>query len=70
MIAKDGTSLGTNMAGCLHRHKLERCDVDGSFGLKSVALYRCHDQINAVLDLCMEGVAPGGWGRCDVSWNF
>ena len=61
-VAEDDVRLGINVGGCLHGHKLERCDAEGCFGLRGDAFYGCWDQMNAVLDLYREGVAPGGPG--------
>ena len=61
-VAKDDARTGIDVGGCLHGHKLERCDVDGCFGLRGVAFSGCHDEMNAVLDLYRDGVAPGGRG--------
>ena len=62
VIAKDGARLMINVGDCLHGHELERCDVEGCFGIRGVSFYGCCNQMNAVLDLYREGVAPGGRG--------
>ena len=59
-VAEDDARLGIGVGGCLHGHNLERCDAEGCFGLRGDAFYKRRDQMNAVLDLYMEGVAPGG----------
>ena len=61
-IAEDGARRGIDVGGCLHGHDLERCDVDGCFGLRGDAFYGRQDQMNVVLDLYREGVAPGNPG--------
>ena len=50
------------MVGCLHGHELEMCDAEGCFRLVGDAFYGRQDQMNAVLDLYREGMAPGGPG--------
>ena len=62
VIAKDGARLGINAGGCLHEHELERCNAEGHFGIRSDIFYGRRDQMNAVLDLYREGVAPCGQG--------
>ena len=59
-IAEDNTRLEINAGGCLHQHELERCDAEGRFGIRGDVFYGRRDQMNAVLDLYREGVAPGG----------
>ena len=61
-VAEDDARLGIDVGGCLHGHELERCNAEGCFGLRGDAFYGRRDQMNAVLDLYREGVAPGGPG--------
>ena len=62
VIDEDGARLGIDVGACLHGHGLERCDAEGCFKLRGGAIYGRWDQMNAVLDLCREGVTPGGQG--------
>ena len=59
-IANDGARLG--IGGCVHGHGMESCDAEGCLGIRGDAFYGRQDQMNAVLDLYREGVAPDGPG--------
>ena len=61
-VAEDDARLGIDVGGCLHGNELGRCDGEGCFGLRGDAFYGRWDQMNAVLDLYREGVAPVGPG--------
>ena len=71
VVADDDARLGINVGGCLYGHEPKRCDAEVWLGLRGDAFYGRRDQMNAVLDLYREGVAPGGPGpQMDVILGF
>ena len=61
-IAEEGARLGIDVGNCPNWHELKRFDAEGYFGIRSESFYGRWDQMNAVQNLCREGVTPGGRG--------